>query len=71
VVRPGPVRVLLYQISGREYDTPVLPRYDNIIQIWTPFAASESAMTKQQNTINPTNRLTSFYPDEVIAFPTP
>jgi hypothetical protein len=35
--------------------------YENIIQIWTPMAASESAMTKQQNTTNPIRNLPPFF----------
>jgi hypothetical protein len=45
-------------------------RYESIMYIWTPIAASESAMTKQQKITNPINRLTSFCTDEVITFPT-
>jgi|GEM_PF-4255731 len=30
-----------------------LRAYETIIQIWTPMAASESAMMKQQNITNP------------------
>ncbi len=55
--------------QGTRY--PRLATYYNIIQIWTPIAASESAMMKQQNMTNPINQLTSLYADEVIAFPTP
>jgi hypothetical protein len=47
--------------SGSRFRNPPGPaRYDTIIQIWTPIAASESAMIKQQNIMNPTNCITSF-----------
>jgi hypothetical protein len=39
----------------------LLRAYQNIIQIWTPIAASESAMMAQQNTTNPIRNLPPFF----------
>jgi len=39
----------------------LLRAYQNIIQIWTPIAASESAMMAQQNTTNPIKNLPPFF----------
>ena len=46
------IRLWISLISSRVYET--------ISQIWTPIAASESPMMKQQNIINPTTNLTPF-----------